>query len=662
METQETKKKAIELLRERCDDAHLERLGAIDTRLAEYYVDLCEHSGTELGDENDWHNVYELLGALKFLRLFDSYGFNMYKVREVIYDGEGLWRQTENGYWMHVSGGLKQPGRQGPEVYRWEPAQVFMLAAMYGPQCWIDTGNLEGERQLLHTERVRGGKIYDLRRLCTNFIAFLPRKTNKTGFSAITNCEDFMRGDNDAQIFCAANSQSQSKILYERTVELIKQLDPQGRRIRFTATETNWKPGQFRSAHLYALSAGGKTKDGLFASRLSPDEYGSAGYVNGKSDMGALVKVIESSMGPRREPMTVITTTAGNITQGPFIDILGATQMALAKEIDYATGADTPTLENDRRMCLLLMPDAWELDEDYLLTSKAVRRKVNFMLGKIVQHSFYDQECAAARMDPLSKQETIAKLFNVYTSATTKEWLKPEEIRAIQKDMRVDDCTDERGWVVFTGMDFSKGSDLNGCAYLCFNTQTGEFFGDMDVYMSEKTVNDNPIRELLTKWADDGWLHIVPGETFDPSWPVNRIIELDGKGVNFGAFGYDPYNAKVVVNAMSQWLFDIGLDPKNLIVPVRQNYATYNPAVGEFDYMVKRSRLDPSGKSIPEPLIRLSMNPLWPYCFGCCVLEESYENVKPVKRDHSAACRVDPVQMLLSGLILYDYADGKINK
>jgi hypothetical protein len=38
------------------------------------------------------------------------------------------------------------------------------------------------------------------------------------------------------------------------------------------------------------------------------------------------------------------------------------------------------------------------------------------------------------------------------------------------------------------------------------------------------------------------------------------------------------------------------------------------------------------------------------------------ENVKPVKKDGGAATKVDPVQMLLSGLILYDAAENQISK
>ena len=57
------------------------------------------------------------------------------------------------------------------------------------------------------------------------------------------------------------------------------------------------------------------------------------------------------------------------------------------------------------------------------------------------------------------------------------------------------------------------------------------------------------------------------------------------------------------------------------------------------------------------PLIHFSMNPMWPWVFGNCVLSEEtrMENKKPVKRNPgSDSCKVDPVQTLCTGLILFD--------
>ena len=654
--TQEEKQKAVELLFHSYDEVTMLKMKMIEPRLSDYIV--------ELGLHPEFHNAYEILGAVKFLRMLRTYELDIETFRDVVYKYEGIW-ECKDGVWRHKEGGLKHPGTTGPMYYRLQPFQVFVLASMFLLKVWINTEAEAGSRELLPTEDIRDGYIWDLRRLCTEFTLYTPRKTAKTQLSAFIQFWYFMSGDENAECFCCANASDQAKILFGRSRELIHQMDPRERRIRFTASQVNWKPGQFRTASLTALSAGGKTKDGLFAQLCSADEYGSAAYVNGASDMGKLVSVVESSMGPRREPMTFISTTAGIIQAGPFIDKLQGIKLLLEKELDPDA---EHTISEDRQACLLLEPDEWEQqDEELLLTSKDVRRKVNPMLGVIVQHSFYDDEIAKARQTPEKMNEVITKLLNVYKAGRVKDWIKPDEIRAIQIPQRIDDCTADQGWEVMVGSDFSKGDDLNGNSYLAkrWREDLGEmeYFADMDAYMSEAAVNDSPIRELLLKWAADGHLHIVPGKTFDPAVAVNRIIELDAKNVNFFGFGYDPYNAKTVINALTQWLVDVGLDPKTLIKPVRQNFATYSPAVKEFDYMIHRGTPTADGKVEPNPMIHLSTNPLWPWEFGNCQLAEStdgMENMKPVKANSSPSCKVDNVQMLLSALILHDMADGSI--
>ena len=91
------------------------------------------------------------------------------------------------------------------------------------------------------------------------------------------------------------------------------------------------------------------------------------------------------------------------------------------------------------------------------------------------------------------------------------------------------------------------------------------------------------------------------------------------------------------------------------ILPVKQNFATYNPVVGEFDYLVNRQGEDGA-------LIAFSPNPMWPWQFGNCVLavsSDGMENRKPVKANNSPGCKVDSIQMLLSALILFDMANGQ---
>ena len=667
-----TKKVALDILRWRYD-AQREEVAAIEWRMTRYFDSLCEESddrGDAMPDDPQPNaNIMELLGAVKFLRLLRTYDFDIEMVRDIIHLREGDWQQDERGRWQHIRGGIKCPGTDTAHVYMWQPWQVFVLASVFGFYTWFNTEvKAIDKAEMLPTERERAdGLIEDYRRLCNYYVAYLPRKCDKTGLSAFIQVVFFLMGDYNSEIYCCANAEFQSRILFSRTTFMLNSIDTK-RRFDITQKSIKWKPmfHSVRNAMIMPLTSGGKAKDGSFAELVNWDEFGSSPYVNGRSDMNSLIEVMRSSTGPRRQPLTFGTTTAGTIKSGPFIDMLDRLHESLLKEIDYEQGTEEPTLATDRQMCLLMEPDAEEkLDEEYLITSKTVRKKVNKMLGITCQHQFYEDSIADMRNGKMTRGELFSKLFNVYASNNTRDWLTPDEIRQIQDDRRVDDCTSREGWITFVGCDFSKGDDLNGCSFLSYNRYTGEFFGNMDVYMSQQAVNDSPIRELLLKWAAEGWLTIVPGKTFDPSWPVNRIVDLDRKDVDFWGIGYDPYNAKVVVNAISQWVFDIGLDPKQLVIPVRQNFATYSPAVKEFDYMVKRARDDGEGHMIPDPMIHLSRNPLWPYCFGCCMLAESndgMDNLKPVKKNQSAACKVDPVQMLLSGLILYDAAETKINK
>ena len=663
--TQEEKQQAHGLLAERFDEQQLS-VFRIEERLGMYMQGLVNNP--------DHHNAYEILGALKFLRLLTTYEQDIKTFRDVIYKYEGVWEQRD-GIWHHVEGGLKHPGTTGPTYYRLQPFQVFVLASMFLLKAHINTEAEAGSRELLPTEYVnlegewplndRKLYIYDLRRLCTEFTFFTPRKTAKTQLSAFIQFWYFMSGDENAECYCCANASDQAKILFSRTRDLIHQMDPRERRIRFTASQVNWKPGQFRTASLTALSAGGKTKDGLFAQLCSADEYGSAAYVNGASDMGKLVSVVESSMGPRREPMTFISTTAGINTTGPFVDKLQGIRLLLEKELDPEA---EHTLSEDRQACLLLMPDDWEQqDEELLLTSKDVRRKVNPMLGIIVQHSFYDDEIAKARQNPEKMNEVICKLLNVYKGAKVTKWITGDRIRPLQTDRRITDCRYQDGWQVFVGLDFSQGDDLFAVTYLAVDytpsdTMRGRFFADTDCWVLEETMRQSPNRPLYEQWAAAGWLHICPGEVFDSMLAINRIAAVAQSGVNIVSFGYDPAQSIQPINQLKAWLQTLfqrtDVSPKELadviqrmVIPVSQTSMTQNPRIGELEHMILEK----------EPWLSFSASPLWPFCFGNCACELNSSDLRRiVKGGPPPTHKIDPIHGLLDALYGFDLSEGRI--
>ena len=657
--TQEEKNKAQYLLDERLDDCEAQ-LKDIEPRLYDYLFDVAT--------EERHHNSYEILGALKFLRLLNTYEQDIDTFRDVVYKYEGIWEQRD-GLWHHIEGGLKHPGTTGPTFYRLQPFQVFVLASMFLLKVWINTEAEVGSRGMLNTERPHpDGYIEDLRRLCTEFTFYTPRKTAKTQLSAFIQFWYFMSGDENAECYCCANASDQAKILFSRTRELIHQMDPRERRIRFTASQVNWKPGQFRTASLTALSAGGKTKDGLFAQLCSADEYGSAAYVNGASDMGKLVSVVESSMGPRREPMTFISTTAGINTTGPFVDKLAGIHKLLEKELDPEA---EHTISEDRQACLLLEPDEWEQqDEELLLTSKDVRRKVNPMLGIIVQHSFYEDEIAKARQNPEKMNEVVCKLFNTYKGVRVTHWIKADRIRPLQIERRIEDCKYADGWKVFTGLDFSQGDDLFAVTYLAVNytpsdTMQGRFFADCDLWVLEETMKQSPNRPLYEQWVEQGWLHVCPGEVFDSMHAINRIAAVAEQGVNIVSFGYDAAQSIQPINQLKAWLQTLfqkrgDVSPKDLadviqrmVVPVSQTAMTQNPRIGELEHMILEK----------EPWLTFSMNPMWPWMFGNCAAELNSSDLRRiVKGGPQPTHKIDGVAALEDALYLFDLSEGRIEQ
>lgn len=132
------------MLAERFDEKQLS-VFRIEERLGLYIQKLIQ--------EPEHHNAYEILGALKFLRLLNTYEQDIETFRDVIYKYEGIWEKRD-GLWHHIEGGLKHPGTTGPTYYRLQPFQVFVLASMFLFKAWIDTETPAGARELLPTEKV----------------------------------------------------------------------------------------------------------------------------------------------------------------------------------------------------------------------------------------------------------------------------------------------------------------------------------------------------------------------------------------------------------------------------------------------------------------------------------------------------------------------------
>ena len=631
---------------------YADRLNECDKRLMQYIEDAISNNASHA-------NFYELLGIRKELRLMDSYDMDIPRVQRTLRAIEGKW---ENG--RHVKGGLRFSTPRGSQHVRLMPFQAWLIFEIYAFK--VDV-SMEREYHdgdmLLPTEWVRDGWVWDTRRLTQEAHWFLTRKSGKTELGgAVDFTEVGFLGDVNGQALICTNSSEQSQIAYKAIREFAMQVDPTcsnrmgGRYFRMTRNGLNWQPGQPMKGEIKCMAAGKTSKDGLYASVVHADEHGQAGYVNAHSDMQAAVDTCWGSTGPRREKLLLHTTTAGRIKEGPYKTKLEQVEASLLNEMRYPLGSHIRT-SDDYWCAFLLQLDKWELTDDLTkLDDPELFKKVNRSIGTTVQPTYYRErlhEAATGTED--TKQEVLTKDFNMWVSNRITKWITAEQVRPLQTDLRVDDCTAQGGWVTFGGLDFSQGDDLHTVAWLSARRHPSgrgtQFHADCDAWIKEDTLERSAVRPLYETWIEQGWLHVSEGKVFQPSMFIARTKELLGKGCQFMYWGYDKYQSKDPINSLLAFLqSDMNVQkPEMYVQVVSQLNSEFNAPTDDLY----------AAMFAPVPFISFSPSPLWPWCFGNCVLEiDGRENKRPVKRSQSDSCKVDPVQALIMALDLYERYEG----
>ena len=629
-----------------------DRLNECDERLMQYIEDAISNNASH-------SNFYELLGIRKELRLMDSYDMDIHRVQRTLRAIEGQWRDGR-----HVKGGLKFSTPRGAMHVRLMPFQAWLIFEIYAFKVDVSMERTyhEGD-QLLPTEWVRDGEVWDTRRLTQEAHWFLTRKSGKTELGgAVDFTEVCFLGDVNGQALICTNSSEQSQIAYKAIREFAMQVDPTcsnrmgGKYFRMTRNGLNWQPGYPMKGEIKCMAAGKTSKDGLYASVVHADEHGQAGYVNGRSDMQAAVDTCYGSTGPRREKLLLHTTTAGRIKEGPYKTKLEQVEASLLSEMQYPLGQPHRT-PDDYWCAFLLQLDKPELTDDLTkLDDPELFRKVNRSIGTTVQPTYYRErlyEAATGTED--TKQEVLTKDFNMWSTNRITKWITGDDMKHLQRDMRIDNCTADQGWVVFVGLDFSLGGDWSGPGWLAARKHPSgrgtEFFADCDMWISEEEYETSPLHPLYEQWVRDGWMHLSPGKTFQPELFVNRLDELIRKGVQFMYFGYDKYKSKIPINVLKSYLQGrLGIqNPEPYVQVVSQLNSEFNgPTEDLYNAMFA-----------PAPFLNYSASPLWPFCFSNAMLEiDNRENRRPVKANQSASCKVDPIQCIIMALDLYERYEG----
>ena len=526
----------------------------VDARIEEYVLDVIDHP--------DRHNVWEQVELCRFFRMLKQHRFSAPHVWQFIRFAEKT----------------KTSGNKGRKPLRLTPVQCFFAALLYG---------LRDDQD---------------RRLTTLAYLFIPRKFGKTTFAAVIAVFDMFCGDHNAEAYVAANSHDQAKICFKEIKNILRSFDPSERFFKINREEVKFRNEKIRASSARCLTANARTKDGLFASLAIIDEYAQARntLTNGGADMK---KVLMSSMGPRKEPMTIVITTASEVLDGPFIQELEGVKQVLEGEFFESE------IQNERMQALLFCPDVDDAEDD-----PNTWAKVQPHLGITVQPDYYEREYQTALMSADMMTEFRTKQLNIFCMNEEKMWITNDTADKLIAEGQY--LPDIEGLGKCVGaFDLSVHDDMSAVAYLGFSQKTKSYHVHIDYYLPEQAVRNHPLRDLYEKWHQEGHLKYCTGEIIDLQMILNDIIAMSRK-IPVITMAYDPYKAKDIVNLLQKYA------GKNAATAYKQTNGAFNIPVEAFEMAAMAQ----------PPHIQFDDNPVthWQLT-NCTIDEDKMNNKKPMK-------------------------------
>lgn len=522
-------------------------LGETDARMSEYVLTVIDHP--------DDHNLYELLQIRRFFRMLDIYE----------------WRPARVKRFIRFYEVLRFNGASGRRRYRLTPVQVFQFANIFG---FADG--------------------YGRRLIRTAYI-FVPRKFSKTTSAASLAVYDMLFGDNNAQAYVGANSYEQAKICFDEIRAIMLDIDPSGRHFKVNREKIMFRD-RGRDSFIRCLTANARTQDGLHASLVIMDEYAQARNTAGKN--GADLKnVLTSSMGPRREPLTLIITTASDVLDGPFAHELEGVKRVLRGEA-----------EADTMFASLFMPDVDDAEGD-----PHTWLKVQPHLGITVQPDYYEKEWETAQLSAENMLTFRTKLLNMFVVGDDKAWLPERVCRNLIGDFDIDHVSGRPSCAV--AFDLSVHDDFSAVSYTIYRESDKRFYCHTDYYFPEGALKGHPNEQLYRLWHESGHLKLCTGNRIDVRLIADDILARSRR-LNILRIGYDNYKSQDLVNILRV------LGGQGILVPYSQTFGSFNLPVESFEMMAYS---DP-------PRIILNDNPINLFClYNCVIAEDQLENKKPMK-------------------------------
>ena len=475
---------------------------------------------------------------------------------------------------------LHSKGEWSGRPVKFEPWQKFVHGSVFG---WLRKDGLRRYRT-----------VYEE----------LGRKNGKSTIAAAVAlkglCADKEMG---AEVYSAATKRDQARLVFDearrmvlRSPRLSKQVKVFQRALAVDETMSNFIP----------LSADERTLDGLNPHFVIIDELH-------RHKSRAVLDILDTAMGSRRQPLIWIITTAGD--ENP--------ELVYAAEHSYATQVVEGVIRDDSYFCYIATldkEDAWDDPKVWI--------KANPNLGVSVKMDDLRRQALKASRSPPALVAFKRLRLNMRTS---------DSERAI--DMQVwarnsggpFDPAELMQRPFYGAVDLSSRVDLSAWVKI-FPPIEGETRWKIvpRFWMPSDTVQAKSDRDQVQyrRWIEAGLIEVTPGNVIDHSEIQSAILE-DSRICEPRSIAYDPWNATQLAVALE----GEGLPMFEFI----QGFRSYNAPTKQLEAWLLSEFLDHGGN---EVLTWMASN--------LHVLSDKNENRMPSKK-HSTA-RIDGIAALIMAI------------
>lgn len=373
----------------------------------------------------------------------------------------------------------------------------------------------------------------------------IARKNGKTEFAClIPSIINFFDDIHGQETYFAATKRDQAAIGFETTRVMIKQLMEDSSyargRVRLFANSISFP---ITNGVMRAVSSDSKTLDGLNPNCAIIDEFHA-------HPSNQVLKVMETGIGSRLNPLIIITTTAGFNKNAPCKHYRDMCERILKGDI-----------EDDTLFCQVFAMDEeddWEDPENWY--------KPNPNLGVTIEPDFLINMYKAAKNEGASSvNEFMTKNLNVWTSVNI-EFIPDKVWMLSAKDPEISDEMPCWG-----ALDLSSTRDLT--VYLLL-FENGSILPHFFCPQEKIEDRDNSDGVDYRKWYDEGFIEMIPGNTIDNRIIKKRILEIN-KEFNVKANVYDPWRAAQI----TQELIEQGVS----MLKMNPTYTNFTEAVTELE-------------------------------------------------------------------------------